>query len=200
VTGLMMNLKKSNEVNADTLLSSMDKILGATERIETVIEHMRTLINKGDDSQIGRTDLNDSINKALMLVSAKIKAHNITLNLDLSEKNPMVLANPIQLEQVIINLVTNSIDAHDTTENPDKRISISTRLNQGTASIIIEDNGPGFKGSEEQIFDPFYTTKGSMGLGLSLVNTFVSTWGGKISASASSKERGARICVDLKPV
>jgi PAS domain S-box-containing protein len=200
VTGLMMNLKKSSEVNTDMLLGSMDKILGATERIETVIEHMRTLINKGDDSQIGRTDLNDAINKALMLVSAKIKAHNITLNLDLSEKNPMVLANPIQLEQVIINLVTNSIDAHDTTENPDKRISISTRLNQGTASIIIEDNGPGFKGSEEQIFDPFYTTKGSMGLGLSLVNTFVSTWGGKISASASSKERGARICVDLKPV
>jgi two-component system C4-dicarboxylate transport sensor histidine kinase DctB len=160
---------------------------------------MRTLINKGDDSQIGRTDLNDSINKALMLVSAKIKAHNITLNLDLSDKNPMVLANPIQLEQVIINLVTNSIDAHDTTENPDKRISISTRLNRGKAGIVIEDNGPGFKGGEEQIFDPFYTTKGSMGLGLSLVSTFVSTWGGKISASASNEGRGARICIDLKP-
>jgi C4-dicarboxylate-specific signal transduction histidine kinase len=159
---------------------------------------MRRLISKEDNAQPEPTLLNECVRKALNLILAKLAAHKVTLRMELAEEDPVVVATPIQLEQVVINLVTNAIDAHDTHQAQDKTIAIGTSVGRNGASLVVEDNGPGLDGNHERIFDPFFSTKGSLGLGLALVHTFVAGWGGQIRAGEAPDYKGARLQVDLK--
>jgi len=198
ITGLLMRMKQNQDLDRSVILDHVRKSLDATDRIEDVIQHMRRLISKEDNAQPEPTPLNECVRKALNLISAKLAAHKITLRMELAEGDPLVMATPIQLEQVVINLVTNAVDAHDTHQAQDKTIVIETAASRNGASLVVEDNGPGLDGNEERIFDPFFSTKGSLGLGLALVHTFVTGWGGQIRAWQSPRDKGARLQVDMK--
>ncbi|MEW5772468.1 MAG: PAS domain S-box protein [Thermodesulfobacteriota bacterium] len=201
VTGLMMLLERDKDVGREVLAEQLGKIQRAADRIANVVDHMRMLIRLGDKAHTEPTDLNAAVNSALGMVSAKLSSHGVLLGVDLDDSRPLVVANPIQLEQVVINLVANALDAHDTVPGNGKRIDITTRRGGGRALLVVEDNGPGFKGDIRRIFDPFYTTKQvgeGMGLGLSLVQAFVTSWGGEISAHApGSRRKGARMVAEL---
>ncbi|MBU1001570.1 MAG: ABC transporter substrate-binding protein [Proteobacteria bacterium] len=199
-TGLMMLVEKEQQVEPSVLLEQLGKIQGAADRIASVIDHMRLLIRKGDDVDVGLVDLNLAVKRALTLMSARLAYHGIRLSLELEKAPTLVRANGIQLEQVVINLMVNAIDSHDNHERRDKLVVISTLANEQHVILSVEDNGPGFADEPERIFEPFYTTKkhgGSMGLGLSLVQTFVNSWNGSIIAGVSDHLKGARIEVSL---
>lgn len=201
VTGLIMLMEREKQVSREVLTEQLGKIQMAADRIANVIDHMRMLIRLGDKAHTEPTDLNAAVNSSLGLVSAKLAHHGVALSLALDPARPMVVANPIQLEQVIINLVANALDSHDTHNGKDKRISISTRKGAGMARLVVEDNGPGFREDVGRIFDPFYTTKRvgeGMGLGLSLVQAFITSWGGEITAQApGGRRKGARMVAEL---
>ncbi|MGE4296520.1 MAG: ABC transporter substrate-binding protein [Desulfovibrionaceae bacterium] len=199
-TGLIMRQEKDGVVPPETLLEQLGKIHHAADRIADIIEHMRMLIRKSDAIELESTDINEVVRRALSLFSAKMTVHGIVLDLDLDLTPPVVLANAIQLEQVLINLFTNAMDALDGCESKQKAIRITTRNGEGTTRIMVEDNGPGFGDAVDRVFDPFYTTKDvgvGMGLGLSLVQTIVNSLGGEIHASVSKELGGACMTVEL---
>ncbi|BBD07172.1 putative Diguanylate cyclase [Desulfovibrio ferrophilus] len=199
-TGLMMLVENEGRVEMPKLLEQLGKIQGAADRIASVIDHMRMLIRKGDNVEVEVVDLNMAVKRALTLMSAKLAYHGIKLSLELEPGPALVRANGIQLEQVVINLMVNAVDIHDTYDRRDKQIVISTINNSSHMILSVEDNGPGFADEPDKIFEPFYTTKshgGSMGLGLALVQTFVNSWNGKITAGASEQFKGAKIEISL---
>jgi PAS domain S-box-containing protein len=199
-TGLMMLVESDRRVEPPVILEQLGKVLGAADRIAAVIDHMRRLIRKGDDVEVEVVDVNLAVRRALTLVSARLAFHGIRLELRLAPAPVMGWANGIQLEQVVINLMANAIDIHDTRGRRDKVIVLTTRANGEHVLLDVEDNGPGFADDPERIFEPFYTTKkhgGGMGLGLTLVQTFVNSWRGEIHAGVSEDFKGAKIQVSL---
>ena len=103
------------------------------------------------------------------------------------ETFPDVLADRLQLRQVIVNLIRNAIEALSSTDNP--QIWISARVEDDLAIVTVEDNGPGFSGGEEASpFDAFNSTKpGGMGLGLSICQTIMDAHGTKIEYAPSPR-------------
>jgi PAS domain S-box-containing protein len=200
-TGLLLLLERDPGTDTRTVIEQLRKIQMASDRIANVINHMRMLVRHGDKVVVEPACLNEAVRSSLSLVSAKLAHHGIRTELDLDPSDPWVMANPIQLEQVIINLVANAVEVLDAQAGKGKVIAIGTRREETTATLVVEDSGPGIKGDVERIFDPFYTTKEvgqGMGLGLSLVQSFVTSWGGVVRAGASRSHKGARMAAELK--
>ena len=164
---------------------SVEKIFKSAQRIDQIIKHMRTYWNSGDDLIRNKSiNINNSINDALGFLNQQIRSHGIELQTSFTSKNPMILGNKVHVEQIIINLMTNSIHALDRSERKTKKIQVKTELEKGNVIIQIEDNGIGLtKNNEKDIFDPFYSTKKTdegMGLGLAIVKNYITQMNGEI--------------------
>jgi C4-dicarboxylate-specific signal transduction histidine kinase len=142
----------------------------------------------------------------------QLEAHGVELVVEIPELLPSVQANDIQLEQVLVNLLSNAIHVMDGDSgkrdgpgNRGKCIRIRAYPLPETGRIRLEvaDSGPGLPLGGERIFDPFFTTKErheGMGLWLSIVHGLVSLWGGEISAAQLHPELGGAVFyVDLLP-
>ena len=116
------------------------------------------------------THINQVIAQSLSLLREQLRLRSVDVALDLSEEDPMVMGNPIQLEQVFMNLLTNARDA--LTEATKKHILIRSVSESETVQVSFQDTGPGIPPElEQRIFDPFFTTKdvgAGTGLGLSI--------------------------------
>lgn len=202
-SGLEMLVEQQRTIAPETLLSRLGWILREADNIHEIIAHMRSLVMQQDAPPTGSACLNKAVERALGLVGAQLTAHGIRLDLRLSPFLPEALANPVQLEQVVINLVVNAMHALDTVEasGQDKWIRITTGQTQDNAlRLEVRDNGPGLQGLESRVFDPFFTTKeagGGMGLGLSIVHTFVEAWQGEIAIVPPPEGTGAVFVVRL---
>ncbi len=194
-SGLEMLLEKDRMPERQTLLARLRWILRETGRIHDIITHMRALVRQESVPNASiEADLDASVSSALSLLQAQLLAHGIELRTELAGNLPPVQAVPVQLEQVVINLVVNAMQALDTVPPETmhgrnaKTILVRTGLKNDKAALWVLDNGPGLGGKENRVFDPFYTSKDAgkgMGLGLSLVHTFVSSWGGEVRAGSS---------------
>ncbi|MBN9135408.1 MAG: GHKL domain-containing protein, partial [Phyllobacterium sp.] len=129
--------------------------------------------------------LNSAILEIVEILNLEIKQRNVSLVLCLAEPSPVANINRVELEQVVHNLVRNSIEALGTSEQPQKRITIHTVADHTVNIIQVSDNGPGLSPDTlAQLFQPFFTTKSSgMGLGLSLSQRIVQRVGGLLTAS-----------------
>jgi C4-dicarboxylate-specific signal transduction histidine kinase len=127
----------------------------------------------------------------------QLRLRAIEVELDLSPNELVVLGNPIQLEQIFINLLTNARDA--LAEAPERKIRIASRLEEGDIQIVLADSGAGIpEGIQSRIFDPFFTTKevgAGTGLGLSITYSIVKEHGGEITLAPSA--RGAQFEIVL---
>ncbi|GFM37833.1 PAS domain-containing sensor histidine kinase [Desulfovibrio psychrotolerans] len=202
-SGLEMLMEQQRTIAPETLLSRLGWILREADNIHEIIAHMRSLVMQQDAPPTGSACLNKAVERALSLVGAQLTAHGIRVDLCLTPFLPEALANPVQLEQVVINLVVNAMHALDTVEasGQDKWIRITTGQTQDDAlRLEVRDNGPGLQGLESRVFDPFFTTKeagGGMGLGLSIVHTFVEAWLGEIAIVPPPEGTGAVFVVRL---
>ena len=203
-SGLELLVEQQHAISQDTLLERLGWILREAENIQEIIAHMRSLVMQQDAPPIGRASLNKAVERALGLVGAQLKAHGIQLDLQLAPDLPYALANIVQLEQVVINLVVNAMHALDTIDaarQTGKWIRIVTEQTEsGSLRLRVADNGPGLQGLEKRIFDPFFTTKDAgsgMGLGLSIVHTFVEAWHGEITTLPTMQGIGATFIITL---
>ena len=149
-----------------------------------MIKRLRRLLAKAPiESQ--EIDLNELVREVLVLLSGQATARQATLHMNLAPQAPRVSADPIQLQQVILNLVMNGLEAMSGAKSPDRRITGRTEiLDEDTAQVSIEDTGPGI-GAEnvQRIFEPFFTTKNTgMGMGLSIARNIVISHGGRMWA------------------
>ena len=127
----------------------------------------------------------------------EITSNHVSLRTNLAADLPLVRGDPIQLQQVLINLVTNSIDAmHGVTNRPRKLLIRSAKSPDGVL-IEVQNSGPGIDPDEiDRIFDPFVTTKQEgLGMGLSISRSIVESHGGRIWAVPSSQ--GALFAISL---
>src|SRR6267142_1893270 len=160
------------------LRHAMQQVGKATE----IISHLRTF---GRAAPVSREpiSLRQVIERALSLMREQLRLREIEVAVNLGPEEPVVVGNPIQLEQVFINLLTNARDA--VADSPRKAIRISDSVGAEGVEVALADTGPGIPpGLERRIFDPFFTTKEvgkGTGLGLSITYGIVKVHGGTIS-------------------
>jgi signal transduction histidine kinase len=136
-------------------------------------------------------NVNELIRGVLALVQGELTAQKVTLHLDLHDALPAVAAERVQLQQVIINLVTNAIEAMAEVTGRERMLAVRTQLDEPHGILVaIEDTGTGIEESNtERIFDSFFTTKPTgMGMGLSICRSIVQAHGGRLWASARSPD------------
>jgi C4-dicarboxylate-specific signal transduction histidine kinase len=168
-------------------MQKLHKIQGSTKRIESIIEHMRSFWIDPNQRIMKETfELNETVKKALSLISRKLHSHGIQPEVVLATADLHVYGNPVHIEQVVINLIVNAIQAFDSIKSDSKCIKIVTRKEDSTAIIEVHDNGTGISEiDEKKLFDPFYSTKKpgeGMGLGLAISKLFIGEHDGKIEA------------------
>jgi hypothetical protein len=129
-------------------------------------------------------DINNVVGQALSLVDHDLRVNQILVETKCQENLPHINADDTQLQQVILNLIRNAIDAMASAPTSKRDLQLTTRVDgkKSIVSIIVEDTGPGINAEErDRIFKPFFTTKSTgMGLGLSLCRTIVEDHGGHL--------------------
>jgi C4-dicarboxylate-specific signal transduction histidine kinase len=175
------------------LRQAMQQIRKATD----IISHLRTF-GRAAPAIREPISLRQVIERALSLMREQLRLREIEIAVDLGGNDPVVVGNPIQLEQVFINLLTNARDAM--AESPRKEIRITASLGPTTVEIALADTGHGIPpGLEGRIFDPFFTTKEvgkGTGLGLSITYGIIKEHGGTISVR-SQPGQGATFLIQL---
>jgi two-component system sensor kinase FixL len=162
----------------------LSDIVEDVNRASEVIQRVRDLLRK-DKYQYVLLDLNVLSRDVAKLVSSDAVVRNVTVRLDCDPQPVLVHGDLVQLQQVILNLLLNAMEAMAECIEGNRTVTVRTRNSQPkTVQVSIEDAGPGLQdGTQELIFEPFYTTKSAgMGMGLSIVRSIIEAHGGAIWA------------------
>ena len=196
--GILYLLNQGEKIQAEEFTESMKEISGQTDRITKIIKHLRSFMRR-DGNQLKPCDINVSVEQALGIVGKQLADHKVALHKELQSILPLVSANPTGLEEIIVNLLVNAMQALDTVNKQNKQINLRTYFD---SKVILEisDNGPGIDPSlEKTIFESFTSTKireENLGLGLAIVSNLVTSYAGTITA-VSSEMSGATFTVIL---
>jgi two-component system sensor kinase FixL len=167
---------------------ALKRVIQDGERASEVIRRIRALTRKNEQKRT-LLNLNAVIEESLALVQREIAGRHIVLALDLAADLPAVEADRIQMQQVLINLLLNAVQAMDAVAPETRRLTIRSSLDEhGQAGLALEDSGPGFDpDTAAKLFSAFFTTKSSgMGMGLSICRSIVEAAGGRIWASRNA--------------
>jgi len=200
----MQMLIEQGAVTSEQILERLALILSQADKIRQIISHMRALVMQEENPPMSGVQISDAVKDALSLVGTQLFDHGIKVLVDIPANLPPVNANAVQLEQVVINLLVNAMHAldslpQDPTEGKRIRVFV-TKSKAGSLVLRVADNGPGVAGLHSKVFDPFFTTKDShsgMGLGLSIVHAFVSSWGGSVEAGDNPEDQGAVFSISI---
>lgn len=184
----------------DTHRQNLEKIEELTARMAKTVSHLKTFA-RWPTNQLSSVDLLASIERALSLFTTRIEQQQIKIERRYQQQNLYVLAEDIRLEQVLVNLIGNAIDAIGERPADDRLIAIDIATTETTLKIAVIDNGPGIKVEEKNaIFDPFYTTKEvgkGLGLGLSISYNIIKDFGGNIDVEDEAAG-GTRFTITLQ--
>ncbi len=149
-------------------------------RAGSIVHRVRALIDRGEPER-RFSDFNGAVQEACLIATGGALDPGMTLTLELARNMPPVLMDCIQIQQVIVNLVRNALDAVRTT--PDGTIVVRTLTDGDTARVEVVDNGPGIPAElSEALFDPFTTSKADgLGLGLAIARSIADSHGGALS-------------------
>jgi C4-dicarboxylate-specific signal transduction histidine kinase len=167
-------------------------IVDEDKRAGEVIQRLRLLLKKGEISR-QPLDLNEVVLDVLKIVRSDLVNRDMVVETEL-ETVPAVMGDRVQVQQVLLNLLTNACDAMVKNVNGDRSVVVRTRIADDSAvRVSVEDRGEGISAeSLGRIFEPFVTTKShGMGLGLAVCRTIVTAHGGTLSA-VNNTGRGAR--------
>jgi two-component system sensor kinase FixL len=159
----------------------IDKASTQVLRAGAIIRNMRDFIEKRDTMRVA-ADLNGVVRQAIELGLAGLSHHGAQVNLELDEALPPVLIDKVQIQQVLVNLIRNGMEAMQLVEH--RELLIATASDDGFAEVTVRDSGPGLPESvQERLFQPFVTTKeNGMGIGLTICQSIVEAHGGSIRA------------------
>src|SRR3954453_8669289 len=158
-------------------------IVADGHRAGDVIARIRSLFSKEPPQQLV-LDLNNIVQSVLALSRGAIERHGVAVQTELADSPPLVRADPVQLQQVVINLVVNALEAMAGTPEGERVMTVRSRREGETAAVIVEDNGVGLDPDRvAHIFDSFYTTKpGGIGVGLAISRSIIDAHGGSMWA------------------
>jgi PAS domain S-box-containing protein len=171
---------------------ALDAIMKAGNRAGEVISRIRGLIKKVPE-QKAPLDVNEAILETIALTRSEMRQHGILLKTELANDVPQILGDRVQLQQVILNLIMNAIEAMSETSQGPRELLVRSEIDVPDGVMVtVRDWGPGFKPeSLNHLFDPFYTTKpAGMGMGLSICRSIIEAHGGRLWTTANTP-RGA---------
>ena len=182
----------------DLVREALDAIVTDCHRAAEVVQRIRQLATKSAPRKAS-LDLTDVVREVLPLVRSELSRHDVSLALQLAPELPPVLADRVQLQQVVLNLVVNAIEAMaPVTGRPRELVVRSEPHDQAHVRLIVQDTGVGVAADQlDQLFSAFFTTKpGGMGMGLSISRSIVEAHGGRLWATRS-KPHGAVFAFSL---
>lgn len=174
-----------DEPNLAKVIQLTTRIVASARHANEIVHRIRSATAK-HAPQRRPLDLNQVVDEALLFIRHNIETRSIQLSVRLGLGLPRVIGDRVQLQQVVVNLLVNSIQAIGQTEGKDGRIELGTGLGRnGEVTFVIRDNGPGIAEENlERIFDGFFTTKAEgIGLGLAICQSIMTAHGGGIAAS-----------------
>jgi C4-dicarboxylate-specific signal transduction histidine kinase len=171
--------------NLDEAREAARRIIRDGNRAGEVITRIRALLRK-TDTEKARLDINQTIREVVMLTRNEAARKGVTLRLDLAADLPPVLGDRVQLQQVILNLVMNGVEAMASASSRPRELHIRSRRHESDKALIaVQDSGVGLDGQNlEKLFDAFYSTKPQgMGMGLAISRSIVEDHGGRLWAA-----------------
>jgi PAS domain S-box-containing protein len=191
-------LERGN-IDTELLQQLLQDMIADSHRAGEVIRGIRSLVRKDASVQRSLLSLNAIIADTVRLVSSDAVSRETVIASELDPHLPEVSAAPVQIQQVLLNLIMNALDASESRPPAERRIIISTRADRDdVAEVAVRDFGSGLpKDQPDKIFDHFFSTKQQgMGMGLAIVRSIVEAHGGTITAE-NAPDRGARLIVRL---
>jgi len=164
---------------------SLERVVADADRACDVIKRVRALTSNAMPERV-ELNINAVVKEVLAITRGELQARQVSLQLQLNDDIPPVQGDKVQLQQVVLNLVMNAIDAMATVTDRPRVLSITSQhCDDGGAQVTMQDCGPGLDPAHaERIFQPFFTTKpGGMGMGLSISNSIMEAHGGRLWAS-----------------
>ena len=194
LTGIMANstaglrwLKRSDP-DLSKVQAVLEQIASAGERIDEIVASTRAMFSK-ETREKRLIDVGMVADQVLALVQGELETNQISLRNEMQGRPTEVFGDRIQLQQVLLNLIMNAIEAMSSETSRERNLMITSGIDDGIkVRITVEDTGGGIDPAHlDQIFDPFFTTKSNgMGLGLSICRSIIEAHGGRLSASPRS--------------
>jgi signal transduction histidine kinase len=169
----------------DEARRAAERIINNGQRAYDTLKSIQTLARK-PSAERARLDVNETIREVLVLLRGEADRYHISLETSLFDDLDPVVGDRVQLQQLILNLIVNGIEAMSASDDSARRLRVSSQMaDYGNVLVAIEDSGAGINATEvERIFDPFFTTKpGGIGMGLSICRSIVEGCGGRIWVS-----------------
>ena len=177
-------LLRSENWRREELIATLESISGQARRAGEVIRRVRGFVRK-EESRRAPADINEIVREVVQLAQTEARWRNVVIRLELAPALPSLPADRILIEQVILNLVRNAIEAMEAMEANGRTVTIETVPGADDAvEVAVRDTGPGLPETAEQVFVPFFTTKPQgMGMGLSISQSIVQAHGGRLWAA-----------------
>lgn len=188
---------KREPVDVPELREICNDIVAEDNRAAEVIRHLGVLFKRGEPL-FAPLDLNELVRDTLELTRTSLLTRHVAASLRLAPDLPPVDGDRVQLQQLLLNLIVNAMDAMDATPEPERLLTISTALHGQQIQLCVADRGPGIPGSElDKVFDPFWSTKGAgIGIGLAICRSIAAAHRGSLTSS-NAPGGGAVFCTSL---
>ena len=170
-------------VDMEEIRQILDDIMHDDKRAGDVIKHLRALLKKGE-SQMQAISVNGIVSDVLALAHSDLILKDVAISVELGDSLPIIHGDPIQIQQVLLNLIVNACEAMNARPSGDRLLFVQTANGSGHVKISVTDSGEGISPEgPEKLFEPFFTTKTlGLGLGLPICRSIVAAHGGRLWA------------------
>ncbi len=180
------NLQNPSEENLQQIEHWNVQIREAAKRAGDIIKRLRTYVSR-EPAESSLIEIHPLIQDTIELIAHEIKRAGVTIETDFPPHNAVVFVDRVQIQQVLVNLLVNAIEAMERIELDCRKVAIGTRQIGQDIEVWVADSGPGFPQDQERnLFDPFVSTKADgMGMGLAISNTIIESFGGQLSVRSN---------------
>ena len=177
----------SSSPNVEQARQAVERVIREGKRAGDVVLRLRNFF-KASGGEKTPINLNEVVEGIVPLMRYELERNQVLLRTDLSEQLPMVQGDSVQLQQVIVNLILNAVDAMADVVDRPRDLTIVTQPEAGGVRVEVKDNGVGIQEEQlDSIFQPFYTTKANgTGLGLAISRSIIMNHGSKLSVQSNS--------------
>jgi PAS domain S-box-containing protein len=182
-----LRLLARRNLEPEDLHRALEEIVADGTRASAVIARIRAFIKK-TPAERKDLDINDVIQELLALARRELSENRVLLELQLTKALPLVLADRVQLQQVLLNLIMNAIEAMTAVTDRRRMLCVQSQVDEsGDVMVVVRDSGTGLGSEGDRVFSPFFTTKANgMGMGLPISRSLVESHGGRLWATPNS--------------